>query len=68
MVIHENRTSKTPVIHGVERRAGLNEPKTESELYVLTELLKLVLRMSAEDRLKALWYTKGLADAREDEK
>lgn len=68
MVTREIRTSKTLVIDGVERRSNLNEPKTESELYVLTELLKLVLRMSAEDRLKALWYTKGLADAREDEK
>lgn len=68
MVTHEIRTSKTTAIAGVERRGNLNEPKTESELYVLTELLKLVLRMSAEDRLKALWYTKGLADAREDEK
>ncbi len=53
---------------GEERRGKLNEPKTESELYVLTELLKLVLRMSAEERLKALWYAKGMADAREDEK
>lgn len=68
MVTHEIRTSKTTAIAGVERRNNLNEPKTESELYVLTELLKLVLRMSAEDRLKALWYTKGLADAREEEK
>lgn len=46
----------------------MNDPKTESELHVLTDLLKLVLRMSAEDRLKALWYTKGLADAREEKK
>lgn len=68
MVIHENRTSKTTAIAEVERRSNLNEPKTESELYVLTELLKLVLRMSAEERLKALWYAKGMADAREDEK
>lgn len=59
---------KNPARGAVERRTGLNEPKNESELYVLTELLKLVLRMSAEDRLKALWYTKGLADAREEEK
>ena len=54
------------MIQWVERRRKLNEPATESEMLVLIDLLKMVLKMSHEERLKALWYTKGLADGREE--
>lgn len=58
--------NSTSMSGGEERRRKLNEPATESEMLVLIDLLKMVLKMSHEERLKALWYTKGLADGREE--